>query len=161
MVSHTLGLTTMQLFHECKLDKPGARVHDKRMATSTLMTLTLTVQARTPRNLQMMFCYLWIAVFWSLQIKKSQNLNISTTKSCSHVRWDQFHAQNLLEATSKKTKFIPKNFLTIYGIIYGLLGKTPYIYPRYQVWGVTYLNFDLAYYHQIWLKLKICTILYA
>jgi hypothetical protein len=29
----------------------------------------------------------------------------------------------------------------------GLLGKTPYIYPRYQVWGVTDLNFDLAYYH--------------
>ena len=31
--------------------------------------------------------------------------------------------------------------------VYGPLGKTPYIYPRYQVWGVTDLNFDLAYYH--------------
>ena len=30
--------------------------------------------------------------------------------------------------------------------VYGPLGKTPYIYPRYQVWGVTDLNFDLAYY---------------
>ncbi len=29
----------------------------------------------------------------------------------------------------------------------GPLGKTPYIYPRYQVWGVTDLDFDLAYYH--------------
>ena len=24
----------------------------------------------------------------------------------------------------------------------GPLGKTPYIYPRYQVWGVTDLGFD-------------------
>ena len=26
-------------------------------------------------------------------------------------------------------------------------GKAPYIYPRYQVWGVTDLNFNLANYH--------------
>ena len=26
--------------------------------------------------------------------------------------------------------------------VYGLLGKTPYIYPRYQVWGVMDLGFD-------------------
>ena len=31
--------------------------------------------------------------------------------------------------------------------VYGLLGKTPYIYPRYQVWGVTELSFDFALYH--------------
>ena len=43
-----------------------------------------------------------------LQIKKSQNLNISTTKSCFHVGWDQFHTQNLLEATSKKQNLSPK-----------------------------------------------------
>ena len=43
-----------------------------------------------------------------LQIKKSQNLNILTTKSCFHVGWDQFHTQNLLEATSKKQNLSPK-----------------------------------------------------
>ena len=26
--------------------------------------------------------------------------------------------------------------------VYGLVGKTPYIYPRYQVWGVMDLDFD-------------------
>ena len=26
--------------------------------------------------------------------------------------------------------------------VYGLEGKTPYIYPRYQVWGVMDLGFD-------------------
>ena len=26
--------------------------------------------------------------------------------------------------------------------VYGLEGKTPYIYPRYQVWGVTDLGFN-------------------
>ena len=26
--------------------------------------------------------------------------------------------------------------------VYGLLGKTPYIYPRYQVWGVMDLGFE-------------------
>ena len=26
--------------------------------------------------------------------------------------------------------------------VYGLLGKTPCIYPRYQVWGVMDLGFD-------------------
>ena len=26
--------------------------------------------------------------------------------------------------------------------VYGPLGKTPYIYPRYQVWGVMDLGFD-------------------
>ena len=31
--------------------------------------------------------------------------------------------------------------------VYGLLGKTPYIYPRYQVWGVTDLGFDFVFYH--------------
>ena len=39
--------------------------------------------------------------------------------------------------------------------VYGPLGKTPYIYPRYQVWGVTDLNFDLAYYHPPLLKVKV------
>ena len=29
--------------------------------------------------------------------------------------------------------------------VYGLLGKTPYIYPRYQVWGVTNFDFDFAH----------------
>ena len=29
----------------------------------------------------------------------------------------------------------------------GPLGKTSYIYPRYQVWGVTDLGFDFALYH--------------
>ena len=40
--------------------------------------------------------------------------------------------------------------------VYGPLGKTPYIYPRYQVWGVTDLNFDLAYYHPPLVKTNIC-----
>ena len=31
----------------------------------------------------------------------------------------------------------------------GLLGKTPYIYPRYQVWGVTDLSFDFRIFHWI------------
>ena len=29
----------------------------------------------------------------------------------------------------------------------GHLGKTSYIYPRYQVWGVMELGFDFAHYH--------------
>ena len=29
----------------------------------------------------------------------------------------------------------------------GPFGKTPYIYPRYQVWGVMDLGFDFALYH--------------
>ena len=33
--------------------------------------------------------------------------------------------------------------------VYGLLGKTPYIYPRYQVWGVMDLGFDFWILHWI------------
>ena len=29
----------------------------------------------------------------------------------------------------------------------GPLGKTPYIYHRYQVWGVMDLGFDFTFYH--------------
>ena len=31
--------------------------------------------------------------------------------------------------------------------VYGPLGKTPYIYHRYQVWGGMDLGFDFALYH--------------
>ena len=33
--------------------------------------------------------------------------------------------------------------------VYGPLGKTPYIYPRYQVWGVMDLGFDFWIFHWI------------
>ena len=42
--------------------------------------------------------------------------------------------------------------------VYGLEGKTPYIYPRYQVWGVMDLGFDFwrspLDYHPPLLKTK-------
>ena len=43
----------------------------------------------------------------------------------------------------KKVILLSNNFF--WSKLCGLLGKTPYIYARYQVWGVTDLSFDFPF----------------
>ena len=56
-----------------------------------------------------------------------------------------FYQWPLLPIFSQKSEWLRHDFF--WPKVCGLLGKTPYIYTRYQVWGVTRWNFDLAYYH--------------
>ena len=57
-----------------------------------------------------------------------------------------FYQWPLLPIFSQKSEWLRHDFF--WPKVCGLLGKTPYIYTRYQVWGVTRWNFDFWYCHK-------------